>query len=454
MSNTTLISSSHAPYCSSQWAHVSIKRLLVFFVLAVSSAALPVYSSDDQAGSTKNKKNDAKMLDDYINAKGYTSVITFDSMNIKQFWSDKTVLSKDGNIIIDLPNNQESVRESISQRIQLANVNETQNCKVDVVTEMSGVRFAVLDSQNKVLTTSASEEDFLSYHILSSEFQLDKIPDFSFMLKFAYDSSDSISIKKIVLSFSRNSQSKYLASPGILKIDKDSVTLSNGAVFVGDSFTVTGKNSQIISDKRILSSNNTFTTSVKVKNIGNGNIRLYVGFMTCSNRGVKLDSRHFPYKENSKVLKVVSAEKGSNKMIVDSYQEWIKNCFIAMDAKEDLSDIPNTSLVEGRLVEMKELENCQGEITLNKPLKNAIIAGTNVRIQGKGGDYLYTNFKVLKPGEEEVITSSIRKDDNCIKYSSEAFPRGTYYVVPLILSYVTGSAESNTVQISDYTISY
>lgn len=455
MFNTSFKFSSHVLSCTTQTAHIDIKRLLLLsFVLTLSSAALPVYSADNMTGIETGIQNDAKLLDDYINAKGYTSVITFDSSNIKQFWIDKSVWGKNGNIIISLQDVQNKGWESIPQKIQLANVNEAQNCKIDVVTEMAGMRFAILDSNNKVLSTSASEDDFIQYHIVSSTFQLEKTPDFSFMLKFAADSSESIPIKKIVLSFSNNKDSKYLSSPGVLKIDQNNVTLNNGTNFVGNSFTVTGKHSQIISNKRIISTNNAFKTSVKVKNIGNEDIRLYVGFAVYTKQGIRLDARNFPYKENSKALKVISAEEGSNTIIVDSYQEWCKYGSIALDENGNLSDIPSTSLIDGRIVEMKELENGQGEITLDKPLKNMIKEGTNIRIQGKGGEYLYTNYKVLKPGEEEIFTSSIQKDDNCIKYSSEAFPQGTYYVVPLILSYVTGSAESNTVQISDFSVSY
>ena len=80
--------------------------------------------------------------------------------------------------------------------------------------------------------------------------------------------------------------------------------------------------------------------------------------------------------------------------------------------------------------------------------------GTKVRIHGVGGSYLYTNLKVLQPGEEQVFTSTIEKDESSCEYSSKAFPRGVYYVVPLILSYSIDSSKVNTIQIYDYAISY
>ena len=41
-----------------------------------------------------------------------------------------------------------------------------------------------------------------------------------------------------------------------------------------------------------------------------------------------------------------------------------------------------------------------------------------------------------------------------LRYSSKAFSRGIYYVVPLILSYSVDPSKDNTVQISDFSVSF
>ena len=94
------------------------------------------------------------------------------------------------------------------------------------------------------------------------------------------------------------------------------------------------------------------------------------------------------------------------------------------------------------------------EITIDKPVKTALKMGAKIRIHKMSGGFLYTNSKVLQPGEEEVFTSSIKKDDTFLQFSPEAFSRGVYAVKPLILSYSVDNNEENIVVISDYTVSY
>ena len=152
-------------------------------------------------------------------------------------------------------------------------------------------------------------------------------------------------------------------------------------------------------------------------------------------------------------MKVVSHSEASNIIKVDSYSEWSKGCHLALEAKEDMSDIPNNNFA-GIISEIKKLENGQAEIILSKPLKSKLDEGTKVRIHGLDGAYLYTKIKNLQPGEEQTFTSTIKKDDSFLGFSSKAFSRGVYYVVPIILSYSADASKDNTVLISNYSISY
>jgi hypothetical protein len=192
---------------------------------------------------------------------------------------------------------------------------------------------------------------------------------------------------------------------------------------------------------------------VKVKNVGNNSTQILIGYKLFSQNIGFLDGKNYPYKGINKVLNIISAPTSSDKIIVDDYPEWSKNCFIAINANEDGSDIPSCTLLNGKIVEVKKIENGQAEITLDNPISSAISKGTKIRIHGMSGSYLYTNSKKLQPGEEETFSSSIKKDDNSKKYSSSSLATGTYYVVPILLSYSIGSNE-NTVLISDFSISY
>ena len=168
-----------------------------------------------------------------------------------------------------------------------------------------------------------------------------------------------------------------------------------------------------------------------------------------------LKGYNYPYATGvNNVLTVISSEEGSDKIIVNQYSKWGKNSYLAVNVKEDMSDIPNNSFVDGKIIDVKQIEDNRAEITLDKPLEKALEKGTKVRIHGVSGGYLYTNRRELKPGEEFVFASEIKKDEKFFYYSSAAFSKGVSYVIPIILSYSTVSGKDNTVLISDFSISY
>ena len=119
-----------------------------------------------------------------------------------------------------------------------------------------------------------------------------------------------------------------------------------------------------------------------------------------------------------------------------------------------MSDIPNTSVTD-RVVEIKQLDNGQAEILLEKALNTQLKKGDKVRVHGAtNGTYLYTSHLLLHPGEEKSVSSTIQKDDDNLEYSPKALPRGVCYVVPLILSYSSDSNEDNTILINDFSVSF
>ena len=272
------------------------------------------------------------------------------------------------------------------------------------------------------------------------------------------DNADIVSVKKIVLSFSPNKNGTYLSSPGILKITKDNLNVYGKTIeSVSDSsfsLSFTGTSNQILSKNKIIVDYNTFSVHLKVKNTGDAPVIINSGFIPYNKEGVTLLKSFYPYKGNSKILNVISSEKGSNSIIVDAYPEdWAKNGIIALNAKDDLSDIPNTSIVRERISEIKKNEDGSAEIILNSPLSKEIQKGTRIRIHDGSGGYIYTNVQKINPGEEIELESTIKKDDSFIEYSSKAFSKGVYYVTPVIIFGWTGNG-NHSVLISDYSISY
>ena len=394
--------------------------------------------------------NDAALLDSFIQSRGYSNTIIFSSTNIKQFWIDKSVVSQDNSIKIFIDNSK-----SIPYKIQLANVNELLDCKVDIISNRPDLMFSVLDNNLKVISDSKKENSFIHYNIASASFHLEDTNTFSFYLQISSSSKvDDIVINRIILSFSDNKESRFLSSPGKLIITESNCSGPTQKMNADNIFSAKGKYISLISNNKIYVSDNTLSNSVTVKNIGDTQTRVYVGYAPYTKEGKLIDMRNNPYKGN-KILRVVSAEKGRNTIIVDSEPEWTKGCCLALNAKEDLSDFPNHSWVDGTIQDVKKIDNDLFEILFSKPNQKEIKAGTPVRVQSPdGATYMYTKIQKLLPGEEANLSSEITKDDSYLEVGTEKLCRGTYYVVPILLSLVIDSSKENTVQISNFTVSY
>lgn len=183
--------------------------LLTTFVAGL----LGLFVSINAQDKTDENDSNAQILNQYIKSKG-SNLILFDASNIKQFWTDKSVVSLNGLISItpSIPN--KTLFDSPAYKTQLANVLETQDCKVEIISENPDVAFSILDSSSKKVSSSVMEEDFIHYHVFSSTFHLEDIDNFQFALQFSSKTADPISIKKIILTFVPNEKSAFLGSPG------------------------------------------------------------------------------------------------------------------------------------------------------------------------------------------------------------------------------------------------
>lgn len=400
------------------------------------------YSADDNDA-------DEKLLTQYVQSKG-SGIIVFDPSNIKQFWIDNSVVAKKTSFQIQI----DSSSESVPLKIQLSNVNETQDCRIEVVADSTDFSFCVLNNDSKVISTSSSEDIFMRYNIVSATFHLEDTTNLSFNLKFR--SNASLEIKRIILSFSDNSKSSFLVSPGVLRITGNDVEGTDKITSdeKNNSFSVSGESFTISSKKKILVKDNELSNNITIKNIGDKPADIYFGYTPYTNNLQRIHNRNTFYKTVNKVFKIISSEDNSNKLIIDSVPEWEKGCYLVLNAKEDASDFPNFSFLD-RLSDLKEIGNGHAEITLDNPVKKVIKPGTTARLQAKlGYSHIYTNIKRLAPGEEVTFSSKIKKDNDFLLYSAKAFCRGTYYVVPVIVSVTVNRDGENKIMITDFTVSY
>ena len=429
----------------------TLVRLFLKMTLFWSTASwsMAAYAQDiDNAALS----NDA-LIDQYIQSKG-RGIVVLDPSNVKQFWVDKPVASKDGSICIL----QDYKNDSMPLILQLAKVKRTKDCIVEVITETPDVSFTVTNSYDFTKEFAVStEKDMLSqYHVLeSSPFHLDETTANSFFLTFHTKGIKDLVIKRVILSFAPNEN--YLAPPLDLLLTDTCATPKNGTIRNSEdnpnSFFATGNNTEVLFDTKILLTDAPLTASVKVRNTGECTATVYCGYALFTENNQQIGSRNNPYKGN-KVLNVVSSQANSTRIVVDSLPEWEKGCSLVLNAEEDLSDFPNFSFLEGTIENITKIDDAHTEIFLDKPIGKAIEKGTKVRVQSKpGSSYFYTDSRILDPGEEAVFTSSVRRNDSLLRYSSATICRGTCYVVPVILSY-SDFSEQNTIEISDFKISH
>ena len=222
-----------------------------------------------------------------------------------------------------------------------------------------------------------------------------------------------------------------------------------------EGITIKGKKSDIYLNKYILISDaTTYHVSLTIKNIGNAPTKIYLGYATFSDHGTRLGFKNYPYDSSNTVLSVVASDIEDGTIIVDSLPKWAENCSLALNAKNDLSDIPSTLILDAKIKSVKQISDGAVEIKVDHPLKRIIAEGTKVRVHGSGGETLYTNRKVLQPGEEVSLSSSLSRDISSLLFSPEAFSRGVYYVTPIMLSYSLNSNEENTILIKEYSLSF
>ena len=221
-----------------------------------------------------------------------------------------------------------------------------------------------------------------------------------------------------------------------------------------NTVSLTGILSSLVTKDKLNVDGFTFINKVTFTNTGKNDTHVYLGYAPYTKDGKSIDNRNNLYKNKNTISKVISSNSESNSVIIDSQPIWEKGTYLVINAKEDFSDFPNSSFV-GRIQEVKGLDNGQAEIFFDKKIQTSVSTGDFVRIQAPSSAiYLYTNHKVLKPGEKVTFYSKREKDDSLLSFSPEAFPHGTNYVVPVILSFTVGNKEENTVQISDFEVIY
>lgn len=186
------------------------KSLLLFVCMTNLQVS---FSQSTRVDKKTDDDANQSLVKQYIASKG-ANLVVFDSSNIKQFWTDNSVSTSKGFINVSLP----ASLESAPQKIQLANVNESMDCSIEILTENHDVSFSIYDKSMELLSSSAKDDSFLDYDRIFSSFHLEETKDFSFTIKFFSSASPLIKIKAIILSFPENKTRLALSVPPSVRV--------------------------------------------------------------------------------------------------------------------------------------------------------------------------------------------------------------------------------------------
>ena len=387
------------------------KTTVILFLTMISTC---YYSQD-------NNSRD-KLLEQYINKDGKEKIV-FSDKNIKQFWTSSSVIIKDRKITVLLQQNSDKSYESDLFKIQLKNVLGTMDCKVDVIADSNDLLFSICTTKKKELSSSKNSENFIDLNVFTSTFHLKDTEDSAFFIKFTSKKSPEVNISRIVLSFPNNQN--YVSSQ-ILNVTHDNSRFSNisdSKAVDSNSFSITGKRSIVTSNEKIMIQDKPVYQTVKIYNSGDTAARIYLGFAVYSKNNVLLDESDYPYKDNS-ALKILTINKETNSIVVEGQNEWKNGCSLAINAKEDMSDLPNKGLSVEKIIDVKKNKDGTSEIFFEKSIPNGLEIGKKIRIHGPPGAYLYTSIKDIQPKEEAILSGEIIKDEKSVKLSSKSLPKG------------------------------
>jgi len=134
-----------------------------------------------------------------------------------------------------------------------------------------------------------------------------------------------------------------------------------------------------------------YQMSVKVKQFGEKPAYTRIGFIPYDAKGRIIDPKQGSNNTKGSLTTLAAAiAKGAKSLTVKDASKWKKgpHHFVAFNAKEDMSDIPNFNLA-GTITKIEKTGDVY-TITFTKALEKAYSAETMVRQHRSGGTYIYT----------------------------------------------------------------
>jgi len=134
-----------------------------------------------------------------------------------------------------------------------------------------------------------------------------------------------------------------------------------------------------------------YKVSVKVKQLGEVPALIYIGFVPYDAKNRTIGPQHGSNNTKGSATTLTAVvPKGAKSLTVKDASKWKKgpHHYVAFNAKDDMSDIPNYALA-GTITKIEKTGDVY-TISFKKPLRVSYPVGTKVRQHRSGATYIYT----------------------------------------------------------------
>ncbi len=124
--------------------------------------------------------------------------------------------------------------------------------------------------------------------------------------------------------------------------------------------------------------------------------RLFFGFYPCNAEGREISYLHVTIASKNILTVVKDVKAGDTSITLKGLPQRVpsQNCYVAFNAKEDKSDLPNFDVSPA--LDWKQMKkNADGtfEVPAKKPFTKAYAAGTSARLHQAGASFVYAGFR-------------------------------------------------------------
>jgi hypothetical protein len=124
--------------------------------------------------------------------------------------------------------------------------------------------------------------------------------------------------------------------------------------------------------------------------------KIYFGFYPCNADGKEISYLHATIASKNILTVVKDVKAGDTSITLKGLPQWAPSqyCYVAFNAKEDKSDLPNFDVSPA--LDWKNMKkNADGsyDIPMKKPFAKAYAAGTSARLHQAGASFVYAGFR-------------------------------------------------------------